>query len=178
VSYLGALATQAAPAIGAPPTAPKNIGTAPPPTAAQAASHAAAAEPPPYDVAKDPGWAGIVHPADHALQGVLNNLTPEERQVLQQRVHAIIGGGNAGQPQAQPGKSFTGNYTVDGKNYTFQWNGDRPPTPAEIMQAYQRHQIDQRTQFLNQQMQPGAVPPGVPPNSQVPLSTSRAPGTI
>jgi hypothetical protein len=52
---------------------------------------------PPYDVAKDPAWQGIVAPDDHPLRNFLNGLSPEERQMLLERLAKGKAGG-MGQP--------------------------------------------------------------------------------
>lgn len=64
---LGVAPVKAAPQLGAPPAQPH-------------------VQPPPYDAATDPGWKGILDPNDHELRNILNNLSPEERQVLLKRM--------------------------------------------------------------------------------------------
>lgn len=56
-------------------------------------------EPPPYDVAQDPGWRGLVDPNDHELRNFLNQISPEERQMLLSRLQQI---GTALRPGAVP----------------------------------------------------------------------------
>jgi hypothetical protein len=82
MGYLGMLARAASNGMGRPPANPRNVGT---PPAAQPHIEAA-----PYDVAQDPGWAKILDPADHALRNFLNEISPEQRQMLQQRVMQYV----------------------------------------------------------------------------------------
>jgi hypothetical protein len=103
MNYLAGLAQQASQGMGSPPSPQaRNIGApgfVPQPHVA----------PPPYTVAKDPGWAGIVDPGDHELINILDKMEPEERQVFQQRIQAIMGklkpmlqGGGAAPPPMPP----------------------------------------------------------------------------
>jgi hypothetical protein len=86
MGYLAALQRLASGGIGRAPAAnTRNIAT--PPLVPPAQSHV---EAPPYDVAQDPGWAKILDPADHALRNFLNELSPEHRQMLQQRVQQFV----------------------------------------------------------------------------------------
>ena len=52
-----------------------SVGAPPPPANESIA-------PPSYDVAHDPGWKGLVDPHNHPLRNLLNQLSPEEREVL------------------------------------------------------------------------------------------------
>lgn len=97
MSYLSALTNAGAP-LAKPPEA-KPLGAPPHPTHADMQTLAQRAEPPAYDVTKDANWAGIVHPEDHQLQGVLNNMSPEDRQVLQMRLHQLISAATGGGPK-------------------------------------------------------------------------------
>jgi hypothetical protein len=93
--YQRALAASATP-LGSPPAAGRAIGT--PPAIPAAQPHI---EPAPYDVAQDPAWKGIVDPNDHELRNFLNAASPEERQMLLNR----LGKGQAAAPPvtaAQP----------------------------------------------------------------------------
>jgi hypothetical protein len=50
------------------------------------------AEPPAYDVAKDPGWHGLVDPHNHPLRMLLSGMSPEERELLRAWKNAPAGG--------------------------------------------------------------------------------------
>lgn len=79
--YARALSGLASGGIGAQPAAAgarhSSIGVPP------AKPHIEAA---PYDAAQDPGWKGILDPNDHELRNFLNQIEPEQRQMLLQRV--------------------------------------------------------------------------------------------
>jgi hypothetical protein len=72
--------------LGAPPSGAGKLGS-PPAGIPPAQPHIEGA---PYDVAKDPGWKGIIDPNDHELRNLLNEMTPEQRQILQQRIQMIV----------------------------------------------------------------------------------------
>jgi hypothetical protein len=87
--------------LGAPPAPVRTMGA--PPPAAQ--PHVA---PPPYDAATDPAWRGILDPNDHAFRNTLNEMDPETRQMLLQKMMAARAGSmlNAAPhmpPQPAPG---------------------------------------------------------------------------
>jgi hypothetical protein len=85
MGYLAALQQMASRGMGKPPANPRNVGT-PPLVAAKPHIEAA-----PYDVAMDPGWKQFLDPSDHELRNALNEMTPEVRQMLLQRVMQMKG---------------------------------------------------------------------------------------
>lgn len=87
-------ARQAGGGVGTPPVAGTkgNLGVPP------AQPHIESA---PYDAAIDPAWKGILDPNDHELRNFINQQSPEDRQMLLQRV-AKMGGKGGAQPPAMP----------------------------------------------------------------------------
>jgi hypothetical protein len=73
----------------APATAKKALGVPP------AQPHI---EPAPYDAATDPGWQGLLDPNDHEFRNFLNQISPEERQMLLKRAQTLGAKGGGAQP--------------------------------------------------------------------------------
>jgi hypothetical protein len=95
MSYLHQLQSAASGGMGSPPTpGPRHIGAAPP-----GPQHT---EPPPYDVAHDPAWKGILDPNNAPLRSFLNEISPEQRQMLLQEVMKMKAAPMLNQAQMMP----------------------------------------------------------------------------
>src|SRR5580700_318296 len=79
MAYLQRAAALGNPSLGTPtpPPGPGSLSTPPP---------VPSTEPPPYDVAADPSWMPFVQSGDHAWRSFLNEISPEHRQMLHQRL--------------------------------------------------------------------------------------------
>lgn len=72
-----------APSISTPPSGVKSatvrFNPAPPPPAPHVT-------PPPYDAALDGAWQNYLEPNDHAFRNVLNEMDPDQRQLILQQL--------------------------------------------------------------------------------------------
>lgn len=91
MAYLNRVASLLSPSIGTPSPAPSPHGSiSTPPSGVKSVTTRFAqvpeakphVQPAPYDAAHDPAWKPFLDPNDHELRNMLNQLSPEERQLL------------------------------------------------------------------------------------------------